>query len=250
MITYFVLDLDGCLTYPFETPDWNSITKIREYQLQSGKDHTIPALSLCTGRPLPYAEAVAQWMGIRDTIIFESGGGFFHPLTNELTWSPHFNGDIARKSQEIRNWFANDVLSQFPGVMLEYTKHTDVGMVHTDVNEIGQVYEIARKYIQAGYPEFEVHQTGVSVNIIVKACNKVSGLKFFAERQGVSASQIAYIGDSTGDLMALKWAGAPFAPSNAIREVRESARVMNGEATAGVLEAYEAIIAQNRGLSG
>jgi len=250
MITFFVLDLDGCLTYPFETPDWKSVTKIREYQLQSGKDQTIPALSLCTGRPLPYAEAVAQWMGVRDTIIFESGGGFFHPMTNELTWSPHFTEEVASRSQEIRHWFASDVLSQFPGMILEFTKHTDVGMVHTNVNEIEQVYEIARKRIEEDYPEFEVHQTGVSVNIIVKACNKLSGLKFFAERQGVSASQIAYIGDSTGDLMALEWAGAPFAPSNAIREVRESARVMNGEATTGVLEAYEAIIAQNRGLSG
>ncbi len=249
MISYFVLDLDGCLTYPFETPDWNSVTKIREYQLQSGNDDTIPALSLCTGRPLPYAEAVAQWMGIRDTIIFESGGGFFHPLTNKLTWSPHFTDDIARKSRKIRSWFANDVLSQFPGVMLEFTKHTDVGMVHTDVDEIAKVYEIARKRVETDYPEFEVHQTGVSVNIIVKACNKAAGLRFFADRHGVTASEIAYIGDSTGDLMALDWAGASYAPSNAIREVRERAHVMNGEATAGVLEAYEVIIAKNRGMS-
>ncbi len=249
MISFFVLDLDGCLTYPFETPDWESVTKIREYQLQSVKDETIPALSLCTGRPQPYAEAVAQWMGIRDTIIFESGGGFYHPLTNELTWSPHFTDEIARKSREIRSWFASDVLSKFPGVMLEYTKHTDVGMVHTNVEEIEKVYEIARKRIEADYPEFEVHQTGVSVNIIVKACNKASGLRFFAERNGVTAAEIAYIGDSTGDLLALEWAGAPYAPSNAIREVRERSHVMNGEASAGVLEAYESIIAKNRGLA-
>ncbi len=246
MIKFFVLDLDGCLTYPFETPDWQSITRIRELQIQSGKDEFVPALSLCTGRPLPYAEAVAQWMGIRDTIIFESGGGFFHPLTNKLTWSPHFTDDIAKKSREIRTWFANDVLPQFPGVMLEFTKHTDVGMVHTDVEEISKVYEIARGKIEAEYPEFEVHQTGVSVNIIVKACNKVSGLQFFAERNGIPADEIAYIGDSTGDLMALDWVGAPFAPANAIKEVRKRSRVMNGEATMGVLEAYQTIITDNR----
>ncbi len=246
MITYFVLDLDGCLTYPFETPDWQSITKIRELQLQSGKDRCIPSLSLCTGRPLPYAEAVAQWMGIRDTIIFESGGGFFHPITNELTWSPHFTEDIARRSREIREWFANDVISRFPGMMLEFTKHTDVGMVHTDADEISRVFEIAHEKIESEYPEFEVHQTGVSVNIIVRACNKASGLRFLAGRLGVDADEIAYIGDSTGDLMALDWVGAPLAPSNAISEVKARARVMNGEATLGVLEAYQTIIADNR----
>lgn len=247
MISFFVLDLDGCLTQPFAPPDWESVTKIRALQMQSARDRTVPALSLCTGRPLPYAEAVAQWMGIRDTIIFESGGGFYHPLTNELTWSPHFTDDIARTSREIRTWFAGEVLAQFPGVMLEFTKHTDVGMVHTNGDDIARVYEIARKRIEADYPAFEVHQTGVSVNIIVRACNKASGLQFFADRYGVSSNGIAYIGDSTGDLKALEWAGSPYAPSNAIHEVRERSRVMNRGTTAGVLEAYEDIIAKNRG---
>ena len=246
MITFFVLDLDGCLTQPFQSPDWQAVTKIRELQMLSESDKTVPALSLCTGRPLPYAEAVAQWMGIRHTIIFESGGGFYHPVTNRLTWSPYFTREIEQESKEIRSWFGRDVITRFPGMMLEYTKQTDVGMVHTNVDEITQVYEIARKKIDAEHPRFEVHQTGVSVNIIVKACNKASGLQFFADCEKVRQEEIAYIGDSTGDLMALDWAGAAFAPSNAIKAVKECARVMRGEATRGVLEAYEAIIKDNR----
>lgn len=246
MITFFVLDLDGCLTEPFQTPDWQAVTKIRELNLNSESDRTIPALSLCTGRPLPYAEAVAQWLGIRHTIIFESGGGFYHPVTNRLTWSPNFTEEVEQQSKEIRAWFSRDVISVFPGMMLEFTKHTDVGMVHTNVDEISQVYDIARKKVEAEYPLFEVHQTGVSVNIIVKACNKASGLQFFADSEKVSQEEIAYIGDSTGDLKALEWAGAAFAPSNAVASVKERARVMRGEATKGVLEAYEAIIEDNR----
>lgn len=246
MIKYFVLDLDGCLTYPFETPDWPSVTAIRDLQFRSENDPAIPPLSLCTGRPLPYVEAVAQWMGIRDTVVFESGGGFFHPLTNELTWSPQFTDDVALKSQEIRSWFASEVLSRFPGVMLEFTKRTDVGIVHTNLDEIAKVYEIARKHIEADYPEFEVHMTSISVNIIVKACNKASGLQYFADLQGIRANEVAYMGDSTGDMMALDWAGAAFAPANAIPGVRERSRVMSGEATAGVLQAYQTIIAENR----
>ena len=247
MVRFFVLDLDGSLAYPFESPDWQSVTLIRQFQLQSARDECIPALSLCTGRPLPYAEAVAQWLGIRNTIIFESGGGFYHPVTNELTWSPHFTREIEQESREIRFWFARDVISRFPGMMLEFTKRTDVGMVHTNVDEITRVYEIARKKIDAEHPRFEVHKTGVSVNIIVKACNKASGLQFFAKRENIRAEEIAYIGDSTGDLMALDWVGVAFAPSNAINAVKERrARVMNGEATQGVLEAYQMLIAENQ----
>lgn len=245
MIRYFLLDIDGCVTIPFQSPDWTSITRIRDLQQQSLNDENVPALSLCTGRPLPYTEAVAQWLGIRDMVIFESGGGFYHPVTNALTWSPHFTEGIRLKSMELRKWFREEVLSRFPGVMMEFTKHTDVGMVHTDINEIKKVYDIAVEKIADGYPEFEAHYTDVSVNIIVKACNKASGLQYFADQHGVTSDEIAYIGDSSGDIMALKWAGASYAPANAIEEVRSYASVLQGEATRGVLEAYQQIIARN-----
>ncbi len=246
MIKFFVLDLDGCLTYPFQAPDWQPITAIRELQLRSADENEIPALSLCTGRPQPYAEAVAQWLGIRHTFIFESGGGFYHPVENKLTWSPYFTSEIARKSGDIREWFTRDVLPKFPGMMMEFTKQTDVGVVHNNIDEIRKVHEIASNKIGDEYPEFEVHSTDISVNIIVKACNKASGLQYFAETHGVSADEMAYIGDTSGDIKALEWVGAPFAPSNGIVEVKQRAEVMNGEATIGVLEAYEAIIASNK----
>ncbi|MDG5768063.1 HAD hydrolase family protein [Balneolales bacterium ANBcel1] len=246
MIRYFILDLDGCLTIPFRSPDWPAVTRIRELQLQSRDTEHIPSLTLCTGRPLPYAEAVAQWLGIRDTIIFESGGGFYHPETNKLTWSPHYTEEIAKQSGELRKWFEREVFPRFPEVMHEYTKHTDIGMVHNDYGQIRKIYEIAREKVEAEYPALEVHHTEISVNVIVRACNKESGLRFFADEYGVSSGEIAYIGDSSGDLKALAWAGAAFAPSNAIPEVRRVAAVMSGEATRGVLEAYEQLIARNQ----
>ncbi len=245
MIKYFVLDIDGCLAYPFQTPDWQAVTAIRELQAQSDCNEHIPALSLCTGRPQPYTEAVAQWLGIRDTVIFESGGGFYHPVTNKLTWSPHFTAQIRQKSQEIRAWFVTNIRPQFPDMMFEFSKYTDVGVNHTDANEIRKLYKKVSRKVEEEYPEFEVHYTSASLNIIVKACNKVSGLQFFADLQKVLPKEVAYMGDSLGDLGALKWSGAPFAPSNAIKEVREQAHVMSCEATSGVLEAYRATIAWN-----
>lgn len=245
MVRFFILDLDGCVTYPFKTPDWGAITAIRQLQLESKDNEMIPALSLCTGRPQPYAEAVAQWLGIRHTIIFESGGGFYHPVTNELAWSPSFTKEIKEKSDEIRAWLLSDVIPKYPGMMPEFTKHTDVGLVHTDIREIKEVYEAASMKIRESFPEFEVHYTDVSVNIIVSACNKQSGLHYFAEKYGATNEEIAYIGDTSGDIKALKWAGFPFSPSNAIDEVKSVSKVMKGEATVGVLEAYRLLVEKN-----
>ena len=60
-ILLFVTDLDGCMTVPFETQHWPDYTQIRALQLQSQDDPSIPPMSICTGRPMPYAEAQAQF---------------------------------------------------------------------------------------------------------------------------------------------------------------------------------------------
>lgn len=245
MITHFVLDLDGCLTFPFQPPHWQAITAIRALQQRSEAEEHVPALSLCTGRPLPYAEAVAQWLGIRHTIIFESGGGFYHPLENRLGWSPNYTDELAAQSALIREWFMREIEPDYPGVVVEFAKRTDVGVVHNNKNDISRIYEQAQRKIESDFPDFEVHQTGISVNIIAAACNKATGLEHFCELEQTQPSQLGYIGDSSGDLKALRLAGIGFAPANAIDEVKSVARVMQGEATLGVLQAYEQLVVSN-----
>lgn len=83
MIRLFVLDIDGCISHPFETPDWESISEIRELNRLSREVEEIPSLSLCTGRPFPYAEAVAQWLDIRLPFVFESAV-LFEPDTHRV----------------------------------------------------------------------------------------------------------------------------------------------------------------------
>lgn len=245
MITHFVLDLDGCVTIPFQPPHWQAVTAIRDLQQRSESEEHVPALSLCTGRPLPYAEAVAQWLGIRHTIIFESGGGFYHPVENRLSWSPDYTDELATQSVLIREWFKREVEPDYPGVVFEFTKRTDVGVVHNNSNDISRIYEQAQRKIGRDFPDFEVHKTAISVNIIAAACNKATGLTHFCELEQTTPSQLGYIGDSSGDLKALRLAGKPFAPANAIDEVKSVAQVMQGEATLGVLQAYEELVALN-----
>ena len=97
MIKLFVTDLDGCVTDPFITPDWEAFSGIRELNLKSELDPSIPKLSICTGRPMPYAEAMAQILGIRIPFVFESGGGMYDVTTNTLTWTPVLNDGVRRQ---------------------------------------------------------------------------------------------------------------------------------------------------------
>ena len=126
MIKLFVSDLDGCISHPFIPPDWHAISEIKKLNESSESKLEIPALSLCTGRPYPYAEAVAQWLNVRYPILFESGIGCYHPKTNALLWSSIITPEIQEYFTELRKWTERVVLPQYPNTLIEFTKKIDV----------------------------------------------------------------------------------------------------------------------------
>tara|TARA_B100000575_G_scaffold294238_1_gene308864 strand:+ start:400 stop:1194 length:795 start_codon:yes stop_codon:yes gene_type:complete len=245
-IKVFVTDLDGCMTDPFESPNWEVYTQIRALQLQSDSDPSIPPMTICTGRPMPYAEAQAQFLGVRLPFVFESGGGFYDMTTNCLTWNPIVTDTLTSDIEAIRAWAHEEIFPNFPGSISEFAKFTDVGLIHREKSIIDEIHILAIKKISQDFPHFEVHKTDVSVNIIVKKANKGEGLKHLCKMLEVDLSQIAYIGDSSGDISGLKRVGMAFAPSNALEPVKKVAHlVTNGPSTSGVLEAYHWIIQHN-----
>lgn len=245
MTKLFVLDLDGCISHPFITPHWESITEIRAFSIQSYTDQTIPQLSICTGRPYPYAEAVAQWLDIQNPIVFESGGGVYFPAEQRVEFAA---GYLVHQNEveEIRQIVQNLIETRFPDVLPEFSKKTDVGMVHANSDIIRQLFNICKDEIAPKFENFEVHRTEVSVNVILKTCNKANGLKMISRLTETSLSELAYIGDSSGDISALKIVGKPFVPSNAASEIKSLGYNLSGETSLGVLEAYKMLIHQNR----
>lgn len=245
MTKLFVLDLDGCVTYPFQTPHWESISQLRAYNIGSRTDTTIPPLSICTGRPYAYAEAVAQWLDIRLPIVFESGGGVYYPDEQRIEFAPAYY-ENQNKVQEVKAWISYLVETEYQDVLIEFTKKTDAGLVHSDEKRIIEIYEHACDHVRRNFPDFEVHRTEVSVNIILKSCSKGTGLDWLSRITDISLSEFAYIGDSSGDISALKVAGKPFTPSNGTPALDAYATRLKGETSQAVLEAYESLILENR----
>ena len=245
-ILIFVTDLDGCMTLPFETPNWPYYSKIRTLQLQSQDDPNIPPMSICTGRPMPYAEAQAQFLGIRLPFVFESGGGLYDISTHTLMWNPNVTESLKVDIESIRIWAKRDILPNFSGAIHEFSKFTDVGLIHRDTSVIDEIYILATKKVNQNFPHFEVHKTDVSVNIILKKANKGEGLALLSQMLGIPLDQIAYIGDSSGDIPGLERVGMAIAPQNAQYAAKEVSHIVTeSDATLGVLEAYHWIIEHN-----
>lgn len=242
MTRLFVLDIDGCLTVPFTTPHWESFTKIRSLNILAKTDSRIPKLAILTGRPQPYAEAVAQMLDIDKPVVFESGGGMFDPVTTQVRFNPAITASMMARVARMKTWAQTLLESRFPTAMVEFAKHTDVGFVSQEGSVIGEIYRLCRERAACEEDLFEVHQTEISVNVILKVCNKGEGLKWISEETGIPLGEIAYIGDSSGDLTALRLAGRAFAPSNATAAVKAVAEVVPHPTSEAVLAAYRMMV--------
>ena len=246
MIQLFITDIDGCITDPFVTPNWKPFSEIRQMNLNSRFDKNIPPLTICTGRPMPYAEAMAQILDIRLPFLFESGGGMYDTKRNELIWNSALTKEREKEVVEIKDWVNKNLIEKYPSSIAEFAKFTDIGIINPNPNIICRNRDEAEVFIGENFPHFEVHFTEVSVNIILKKANKGEGIKILANHLGACLSEIAYIGDSSGDISCLKKVQLPFAPANAADPVKQVARVLKGKSTDGVLEAYQFIIEYNQ----
>lgn len=244
MIQLFVADLDGCISHPFESPHWEAFTEIRSLNQRSELEDRIPSLTLCSGRPLPYVEAMGQMLDVRHPIIFESGGGLYDAQTNTLTWSEHFDEQMRDKLQQIREWVRSEIIDQYEGTISEFAKATDVGVINPDAEIIREMYKKIESFVHSRYDEFETHYTDVSINVIMKHSNKGVALERLSRLTDIPLDDIAYIGDGTNDIPALKRVGHPFAPLNARSETKRHARVIDQEATKAVSTVYQMLAEQ------
>jgi len=244
MIKLFAVDLDGCISHPYQTPTWDAINKIRELNTRSRDDELIPPLTVCTGRPYPYAEAVCQWLDIRLPFVFESAA-VYHWEGNRIETALDGSRDPFEPIHEIKKWLSAELIPKYPSAMLEFTKMIDAGVISPDKSAIRNMYEEIKTYTELNYPEIEIHSTEVSVNILLKGNNKLQGLQLLGASLDISLDEMAYIGDSDGDVKALERVKLPFAPSNAIERVKEVATVLEEHTTEAVLEAYQRIISLN-----
>lgn len=245
MIKLFITDIDGCLSRPFETPDWDKMSELRRLNQQSRHDMAVPPLTICSGRPMPYVEAVTQWLGIDIPAVFESAG-MYELSTNRVTFLPVFDDKAKEQVEKLKDWLQDEIIDRYPGMILEFTKRMDAGLVHLEKGIIDDVFPIVRDYVEKEYSRFEVHRTTVSINILVKGNNKKSGIERLCSEIGLDPEEAAYIGDSSGDIPGLEVVGRAFAPSNASDDVKKVSETLDEEVTDAVLAAYRLVIESNR----
>lgn len=248
MIELFVTDIDGCLGLPFVPYDLEGLGTLRGYAEEAGRpgdDRAKPALTICSGRPYPYVEALTQTLDVRTPVLFEAGAGLFDPVAAKTLWSPRWTKDLESTMEELRHWLATECI---PGtrLMLDHAKRTHAGVITPDPDEIAELRPRVERYVDENADGLRVFTTDNSVDIVPGGITKRHGLAWLADTLDVEMDEIAYIGDTNGDLEALDAVGTSFAPANAHEVVREQVDyVTDGSILEGTLEAYRFCVQRN-----
>lgn len=247
MIRLFVSDIDGCLSEPFRPFDRERLDTIARMAATGSLfdvPSTPPAFSICTGRPYAYTEAMTQLLGLTTPVLFEAGAGLFDPTTTRTSWHPDFDRELEDEIADVRSWLSSQI--QGTDLFVDTGKRTQASLVGPSRNEVRALLPRVRERLADNHPGLVAVSTPVSIDILSQRLRKAQGLKWMAQRLRISMSEIAFIGDTDGDIGGLRVAGRSFAPSNANAEVRSIVDVVTkGKAAIGVHEAYLACIREN-----
>ncbi|MDZ7260750.1 MAG: HAD-IIB family hydrolase, partial [candidate division KSB1 bacterium] len=216
-----------------------------EYNERAKTQPEVPPITLCTGRPQPYVEAIMKFIGAEWPAICENGGLLYQLKGNRYLYDPRFQAQWRAKLSELREQIDPVLLKKFhtdfqPG------KETHLTLIAETHEGILAVSEEIKTRLQIHLKNFQLSISENCLNIVPDSFDKGSGLKWLARVTEVPLENMAAVGDSEGDLPFMKLAGFSACPANATPEVKASVRyVSNFSYTLGLIDIIEKCISLN-----
>ncbi|MBI4120781.1 MAG: HAD family phosphatase [Parcubacteria group bacterium] len=209
-----LLDIEGCLTVRKGEP-----IPIDELLYLIDTISFVP-LALCTGRPQPYAEAMIQLLGekaFRKPSIVENGCFLYDPMADRLIPHPKIDAEVKRTFRAIKEHLEE----KFPEVGIEPCKEVCLSLMPPKSVSVESLFEQVRVGMGDFEDEIFLAHSNSAVDITPKGIDKGAGVRFLCEYLGISPESVVAIGDSNGDLPALRIAGRIGCPGNATPAVKE-----------------------------
>ncbi len=232
-----VCDIDGCLSPELPRPAaTHLLARVSDHNRRARETGGVPPLTLCTGRPLPFAEAMARAVGAFALPIVCEGGVWVLTM-DPYRWEmdPRITPEHLGLVREIEAWAA----AQFDGAFLEAGKAAAVTIFHAqgpDYLRRVVLPAVQTRIDDAGWP-VRAGMTWTCINIELDYISKASGIDRVLAATGLAPDRLAGIGDTMGDL-AIRERVAWFAcPANAHDELKAHADYVSPhEEAQGVLD--------------
>jgi len=241
-----ICDIDGCLGPETHGPlDSARLAEVAAYNERAHADGDRPVVTLCTGRPLPYAEAIARLIGVRTLpVVCEMGVWLWHADTNVFDRDPGISAEQVRMMREAEVWLEETFGPGNPGgpVSQQPGKACSISLYHPDTEYLkGLEPEIVGEFAARGWP-MRVSSTWHWVNCELANVSKATGIARMKQHTGLETARLVGIGDTVGDMGIREHVGFFACPANADDRLKAHADYVSPfDEIEGVLDILERV---------
>jgi hydroxymethylpyrimidine pyrophosphatase-like HAD family hydrolase len=237
-----ISDIDGCLAPESAGPmDALALARVAAYNVAAVSQRDRPVVTLCSGRPQPYAEALSRMIANTSVpIVCEMGVWLYDPRENRFLIDPAISSDDMRRIAACEAWVRETLCPQ--GIVIQPGKTASVSLWHPDTSFLlAQKPIIVEKIAREGW-NMRVANTVAWINIELHHVSKASGITRLLAMTKTPKAKLAGIGDTMGD-MAIREAVAFFAcPANADDKLKAHADYVSPHHdVAGVLDILDRV---------
>jgi hydroxymethylpyrimidine pyrophosphatase-like HAD family hydrolase len=215
-----VTDIDGCVGkgegQPYESEVLMSLANMNR-AAQHGQ--SVPALTLCTGRPAGYVDAMMQVVNGFVPAIFESGAGLYFPDSYRFDWNPAIFLSARKVIMQARELLENEIIQTSVGYF-QPGKEMSLTLLPMSGYTLYDVGQAATSVLDGWNLPCSVEVSVTTVEVRLDGVDKGEGIKWMAAETGIPLSSMAGVGDAIGDIAFLSLVGFSAAPSNAEPEVK------------------------------
>lgn len=213
-----MLDVDGVLTdgesAPFDLELFQQLATLNERSLS---DEPVPAVTVCTGRPQAYVEAILQALHATVPGVFEGGAGLYLPEGRRIIPHPDITDRSVMRTVRL---ILEEEADRHSSIYLQPGKDFTVSVFPRQKGALAGLKERVVDLLGERARELELLYSASCLNILPKGIHKGKGIEFLSSWTGVPLGAVLAVGDSEVDIPMFQKAGYRASPANATPEVK------------------------------
>jgi hydroxymethylpyrimidine pyrophosphatase-like HAD family hydrolase len=238
-----ISDIDGCLGPESAAPmDTAKLAELEAWNRAAIIRADRPVLTVCSGRPQPYAEAICRVIGNSAlACVCEMGVWLYDPRDNAYILDPQITPEHIEAVTAAMRWVDRSLAKD--GVVYQPGKTASMSLWHPSTDFLMTLMPMIHEKISKERWPLRVSRTVAWINCDLAFVSKKTGIARLMQRCGLKKERLVGIGDTLGD-MAIRESVAFFAcPSNADPELKTVADYVSPKAEVdGVLDVLTRIV--------
>lgn len=225
-VKWIITDIDGCIS-PEESIPWNldlfnQFAHISQEAAQGRGD--VAPITLCTGRPQPYAEVLLKILGIRVPAVCENGAVLYSLKDNRSVYGPGVTVEKIRGLRAVRTFIEAEILPAFPDAVYQFGKEANMSVYSERPEIFDDIVPLVERFVpENNLPPLIISPTHYYLNLSIEGVDKGLALRELMRQLGVCREETAGIGDTEGDISLRESVGFFACPANAKPGIKQHA---------------------------